>query len=78
MVILEDAKLLLRVIHLLPLEKCTDQDTARSIYDAIDELLTRDHGLSMDDPLRFHVSGRRLSKRELAINLERVINSWRQ
>jgi len=75
-VTLHDPRELIGLIRLLLYLALIDDGTAREIHSSIDELLSQEYGLPPDDPLRYHKSGRLLTRPELDIHLERTIQSW--
>lgn len=76
--VIEDTLRLLLEFNLLPLEKCVSDEDASAIQDTIGKLIIRlkNRGLPVNDQLRFHPTGRKLTERELAMRLESIIGSW--
>ena len=76
--VIEDTVKILMEFDLMPIEKCVSEEDASAIRESIQNLIIRleNKGLSPNDPLRYHETGRRLGERELSIKLEQIIQGW--
>ena len=74
---MSSAEKVLKGLMLLPLEKVTEhaEGWREDIEKALEELGARP-GLPQNDPLRYRADGSRLTREELDVKLEMIIDSW--